>query len=248
MEKWHQYFQNLRPRIDLRKNFYPEQLEPRRPALLSSGSLLATCLISARLLHTIAQRGGTRIKPTWTRKMCTLFEDALLPEAVVHCDEEVTRILEWLEGRAETLPPDQLEPETCYDATAPELDIMFAAELESRLSVVHFALAEDFDLQLEYYDEQTDSWPRLRATPLEIHHINPENTPDADAPANNQSILLSLLTSEQQSCTIPLKSIRWLMPVTRQTPEPEKPAPPKTPRQNPGRLLNFPNVSHKTDD
>lgn len=235
MEKWRQHLRSLNPRIDLRETFYPEQLEPRHPALLSSGSLLATSLVALRLLNIIATRGGTRMKPTWTHRLCGLLEDALLPEAIVHCDDEVARILDWLEGRAETLPPDTDQLDQNLPSPTPELDIMFAAELESRISVAQFALTEHFDLQLEYYDEKSKSWPRLRVTPLDILR-----TP-ADAPDDQPAILLLVSNSDAQQLTIPFQSIRWLMPVTRNTTDPEPHPEPTVPKDpSPGRLLSFP--------
>ncbi len=241
MEKWRTLLRSLNPRIDLRESFYPEQLEPRHPALLTSGSLLATGLVAARLLNIIAMRGGTRMKPTWTHRMCALLEDALLPEARVHCDDEVARILEWLEGRAETQSTDPDDLDQNLPSATPELDIMFAAALESRISVAQFALGEHFDLQLEYYDEKSKSWPRIRVTPQDILHTPAEN------PDDQPSFWLLVNDSNDQPITISFQSIRWLMPVTRHTTDPEPtaksadPPAPKAPKApKPGRLLTFP--------
>ncbi|MBA2663419.1 MAG: hypothetical protein H0U74_14115 [Bradymonadaceae bacterium] len=229
MDRWQQHLRSLDPRADLRESFYPELVDDYRPALLNAGSLLTACLVGARLLDVVAMRGGTRIKPTIVKKLRAVIEAALSPEVVHHCDEESARILLWLDGRAETLQRDDDAPAITSDT--PELDMMFAADLESRISVARFALRESFDLELEYYDPISDSWPRLRATPIDIR------TPDGADPDDEDELELVIAVDHEKSLAIAIKTLRWLMPVNRRFEHNHEPTSRK------GRLLSFPKRS-----
>ncbi|MFU8804753.1 MAG: hypothetical protein ACNA8W_13140 [Bradymonadaceae bacterium] len=217
MEKWRSFLKTQGPRRDLQQSFFPEQNEDYRPALINTNATLNAVLVAARLLHVVATRGGTRVKPALIEKVIRTLENCLPAEAVHHTEDEVTRILAWLDGISDTVPITPVRSST------PELDMMYAADLESRISVAEFALREGFDLELEYYDGDCEIWPRLRAAPVEIL----EELADEEGPC------LVVLDESDQRHEIPIQALRWLMPVTKVVRE-------QPPESNKGRLLQFP--------
>lgn len=234
MEKWRQFLKGFQPRADLDEPFIPEQLHHHSPALLNNNSLLVATAVSVRLLHVVAMRGGTRVKPSKLEKLLSIIERSLPQEAVNYCNDEVERVLQWLEGRSAVYDSaDALH--AARHPEIPELEMMFSSELESRVSVAQLALRENFDLELEYYDEATDSWPRLRAKPLQILDQNIEALSDVSEP------ILVLELSDEQTREIPIKTMRWLMPVTRL---PKKTMPRVT---EVGRVIAFPGPKKDTE-
>lgn len=222
MDRLHQHLRGLNPRADLRENFYPDQVETYKPALLNAMPLLSATAVATRVLEVVARRGGTRIKPSALERLRQILEHVLPHEVIAHCDDEAQRVLRWLEGEAETIEAGS----AVEGSETPELDMMFAADLESRISVVEFALREEFDLELEYYDASEEVWPRLRATPLALR--TQEGT---DEPAETELVVDAALA---EPLVIPVRSLRWLMPVSRRA-RPEQPRPPSR-----GKVLEFP--------
>jgi hypothetical protein len=220
MERWRSWFRNHPPRPDLDQPHYSEHNDDYRPALLNTHGKLSAALVAARLLEVLAFRGGTRVKPSLLSQLIELLSISLPVESVQHADEEVTRILSWIEHPQtfEKIDPGQDASQT------PELDMMYAADIESRLSVARFALSEGFDLELEYYDDGRQSWPRLRGTPVEIL--------DAD----DERPLLAILDEGDRHWEIAVQSLRWLMPVTRRSRH-HRPSAPR------GEVVPFPTKS-----
>lgn len=177
-------------------SFYPDKVDVEKPVLLNTMGPMSAAFVGARLLRAMAARGGTRVRPSASEKLEGLIGRALPDEVLHHCEAEAERILEWLDLE---LPAEDLLQSA---SPSPELDIMVAADLESRLSVARFALEEDYDLELEYFDEESKSWPRLRAALLEISD---------ESAADFHTALL--LRDAQGEWEVPLKHVRWLMPV-----------------------------------
>jgi hypothetical protein len=209
MQRWRRFLKSWGPRPESTAPFYPDQVEPEHPVLLNRTPLLAAGFVAARLLHAIALRGGSPVRPATLERLENLLAHGLSEEALHHCQAEAEAILAWLESP----PPLEAPPETQGPAT--DLDLMVAADLQSRLSVARFALEEGYDLELEYYDEDRRIWPRIKAPLLEIE--------DPEA-ADFQTALL--LQDRNGAFSVPLKFVRWLMPVA---PEPDDPDAPTAP-------------------
>ncbi len=197
MESWRRFLKRWGPRHDARSEFYPEKFDPERPVLINGMGPMAAAFVGARVLRAVALRGGTRLKPSALEKFEQLVAKGLPEEVIHHCEAEAEQILEWLER-----PPPVEDPELKPTSATPELDIMVAADLQSRLSVAAFALEEGFDLELEYFDDDSGQWPRIRASLDGIE--------GGDA-ADFQTALE--LSDAQGDFVIPLKYVRWLMPV-----------------------------------
>ncbi|RAL21150.1 hypothetical protein DL240_13535 [Lujinxingia litoralis] len=218
METWRRFLNHLAPRQDARQPFYPERLEPVAPALLNTMDVLSAAYLGGRLLVAIALRGGTRQKPSSSERLVKRLRRALPEEVVHHLEAEAELILEWLH-EAETRP-DAPSPRH------PEIDLMLAADVESRLELVRLALREGADLELERYDQEDRRWLRHRATPLEL----------IDAQAGDLKSAVVLRDERGECVEVPIKAIRWLMPVSPR--QASSPAPP--PEPPPAEVLSFP--------
>lgn len=220
---WRQFLNGLRPREDLYETFPPEKRTDYEPALLNDGSILTAARVAARLMFIIAKRGGSRLSPEPFKKLVHILDGALPDTAPPHCDEEAARILDWLET-ADTVSPEERD----HERMPPELDLMLGSDIESRISVAEFAMEEEHDLELEYYDESTNTWPRIRAHPVAVHRTEGDDPEELDP----------MLEVEQgeETFELPIRTIRWLMPVTR---TPERRQGPSA-REQMGDVLNFP--------
>ena len=218
---WREFLTGRRPREDLYETFPPEKRTDYEPTLLNDGSVLAAARVAARLLFLIAKRGGSRVSPEPVKKLVGILDKALPETAPPHCDDEAARILDWLES-ADRIPPDERD----HDRMPPELDLMLGSDIENRITVAEFAIDEDHDLELEYYEDATNTWPRIRCRPLAIHR----------AEDREDDLLDPTLEVDEAGETLELRirTIRWLMPVTR-TP---KHGP--TAREQMGDVLDFP--------
>ncbi len=214
---WKDFLAGLAPRDDLSEPFAAESFDPDNPALLSNIPVLTAAAVGARLLEILALRGATRIKPSSAEKLRRIVWRALPQPAAHLCDDEAARVLRWL---SEARPASESTEESVTET--PEVDIMFDADIQSRISVANFALEDDYDLELEYLDTQAHIWPRIRCTPVEV-----------GAGEDGEPILV--VESDFGQIDIPIHQIRWLMPVSshkhRRARDTEKPA---------GKLLSFP--------
>lgn len=197
MDRWRTILRRFGPRSDAERDFYPDRLDAEQPVLINTMGPVAAAFVGARVLRAIAARGGTLVRLSMLEKLEQLASRGLSQEAIHHCEAEAERVLEWLD-RA---PPSG---ETDVEGTSktPELDVMMAADLESRLSVATFALDEGYDLELEYFDEDDERWPRIRAGLEAIE----------EAEAADFHTALRLRTAHGP-LTVHLKHVRWLMPV-----------------------------------
>ncbi len=226
---WKDFLPGRKPRTDISEPFTADSFEVEHPALLTDKSVLSAAAVAARVLEIMAFRGGTRIKPSSAEKLRRLVWRALPKSAASLCDDEASRVLRWLtEGEAYEIDPGA-------HTDTPEVDIMFEADIESRISVAQFALDEGYDLELEYLDAQENIWPRLRCTPVELFTLE-DNGPENGA-TEEPAIAVE---SDFGPLDIPIHHIRWLMPVSshqhRRPQETKKPA---------GKLLNFPTGDDK---
>ena len=192
MIHWSDLLRGIGQRADLQEAFAPDLTDTHQPALLNTMPTLNAAFVAARVLYVISKRGGTKVKSPHLERLTAILEKALPEEVQHHCDEEARRILDWLE-----FPPTPKK-----DDEIPELEVMHAGDIASRVATTDYALQEGYDLELEYYDPERKIWPRLRATPLRIEH--PEDEP-------------SFVVVEHASgkAEITFENIRWLMPVRR---------------------------------
>lgn len=199
MERWRTILRRWGPRDDIARQFYPEREEVEQPVLLNGMGPLAAGLVATRLLRAVVARRGSLIKPSAVEKLERLLARGLSDEVVHHCEAEAERILEWIERRPTT---DVDVPPGGKISGEPDFDVMVSADLESRLSVATFALEEGYDLELEYFDESTSSWPRTRAELMAI-----EEPQARDFQTSLQ------LRDQRGEFEVAVKYIRWLMPV-----------------------------------
>lgn len=197
---WNEFLTGLAPREDLPEPFGADELEVEQPALLNKASVVTAAAVAARVLEVVALRGGTRLKPSAIERMRRIIEKALPESAVNLCEDEAARVLRWL---TEAAPYEGEQPPQGGDEQAPGVDIVFEADIASRISVAEFALEEGYDLDMEYLDREQDIWPRVRCTPREV--IEPED--DDGAP-------ILRVESDFGELRIPVDHIRWLMPVS----------------------------------
>lgn len=195
MQRWRRYLKTFGPREE-QGLFYPDSLEPRGPVLIQDTPLLAACFTASRVLHGIALRRGTLVKPSTLESLERLFARGLSEEALHHCEAEAESILGWIESP----PPADLPLEERGPGN--DLELMVTADLESRLSVARFALEEDYDLELEYFDPHHRLWTRTTAALLDI---------EGAQAADFETALL--LEGPYSTFEVPLKYVRWLMPV-----------------------------------
>lgn len=217
MERWRRILKRWGPRRDGDSEFYPDGVENEGPVLLNEAGPMAAAFVGARVLRAVVARRGTVLRPAFIERLEKLLARGLSEEVVHHCEAEAELILEWI---AHAPPVD--EPEALVSSTSPELDMMMAADLESRLSVARFALDEGYDLELEYFDEDSRTWPRIRASLEGIEGVEA---------ADFQTTLE--LMSRDGEIDVALKHVRWLMPVpARPIPEP--------PERPGGEVVEFP--------
>ncbi|TXD41629.1 hypothetical protein FRC96_03955 [Lujinxingia vulgaris] len=225
MESWRRYLRHLAPRPDAQQPFYPERVEPVGPALLPTMDLLSAAYVGGRLIEALALRGGTRVRAGAAGALLKRLSRALPEEVVNHCEAEAERALSWLH-EAETLP----EPPSPQH---PELDLMLSSDVKSRLEVAQRALEEGQGLELERYDAEQHLWFRHRATPLEL----------IDAGAGDLQSALRLRDERGDTLEVPLKAIRWLMPVALSSKTKDAATKGATSSEAPpqgGELLSFP--------
>lgn len=244
---WQQFLDGWHPRGDLYDDFPPRHLDDLQPALLNETGLLNAVAVAARVLEIVAQRGGTRLDSGHFTSLLSRVRDVLPTSAKNHCDEEAKRILQWLETA------DRVDEENLADSgLPPELDVMMASDIESRVSVARFAIDEDYALELEYFDEERQVWPRVYCTPVAIHGLEEapsdnggeqgKSEPSDDGEADDEDRALEdvelVVDQAGQTRHISVQSIRWLMPVnqrqTRSSTIDEEDAP------EPADVLDFP--------
>ncbi|MFW6057581.1 MAG: hypothetical protein ACOC9W_01885 [Persicimonas sp.] len=221
---WKHLLPGLAPREDLSEPFAAQSFDVERPALLNKNSVLTAAAVAARVLEILAMRGGTRIKPSAAENIRRAVGAALPEPARNLCEDEAARVLRWI---SEARPYAGEEAAGTNSGEAPEVEIVFEADIESRISVARFALDEHYDLELEYLDAGNDIWPRIRCTPREVTTFEDDE--------GRQRPLLSV-ESDFGDLDIPIDHIRWMMPVSshehrRTNPKKHKPA---------GKLLSFP--------
>ncbi|MFW5968784.1 MAG: hypothetical protein ACOCV2_14765 [Persicimonas sp.] len=207
---WNEFLTGLAPREDLPEAFGAESLEVEQPALLNKMSLLTTASVAARLLEVVAFRGGTRLKPSNIERLRRVVEKALPESAVNLCEDEAARVLRWL---TEARPYKGEQPPQAGGQEDPEVDIVFEADIASRVSVAEFAIEEGYDLELEYLDAEQDIWPRVRCTPISIGPADDEPADD-DESSDEPEVPVLQVESDYGELTIPLDHVRWLMPVS----------------------------------
>lgn len=198
---WRDFLTGRRPREDLYDTFPPENRSDHQPALLNAAEVVAAARVAARLLHVIAKRGGTRVDSEALEQLIGSLDEVLPDGSSPLCDDEAARILDWLET-AEQMPPDERD----HEALPPELDLMLESDIESRVSVAEFAIEEDYDLDLEYFDEESSTWPRFRCRPVELL--------ESDDDELDPTLRVERRGDERD---LPVRNIRWLMPVQRQS-------------------------------
>jgi hypothetical protein len=236
---WKDFLAGRKPRADLAEPFAADSFDVEHPALLNSQPALNAAAVAARLLEIVAHRGGTRVKPSAVEKLRRVLWRALPGPATHLCDDEASRILRWL-THPEAYEADASQADASERSETPEVDIMFEADLDSRISVARLALDEGYDLELEYLDPQENIWPRIRCTPIEL--LNLEADVDQASPeAESEPVLL--VDSDFGDLQIPLHHVRWLMPVSshrhRRAEGKQKPA---------GKLLSFPTGDQGHDE
>ncbi len=209
---WQQFLEGWHPRGDLYDDFPPRHLDDLQPALLNETGLVNAVAVAARVLEIVAQRGGTRLDSGHFTSLLSRVRDVLPKSAKNHCDEEAKRILQWLETA------DRIDEDDLADSgLPPELDVMMASDIKSRVSVAQFAIDEDYALELEYFDEERQVWPRIYCKPVAIHGLEEEASEDESDDHALEDVEL-VVDQAGQTRHIPVQSIRWLMPVNqRQT-------------------------------
>lgn len=231
---WRQFLTGLRPREDLFETFPPENRTDYQPALLNTVDVLVAARVASRLLTIIAKRGGTRVSTSGAEQLVELLDEALPESAAPQCDDEAARVLDWLETTSR-VPPEERD----HDKLPPELDLMLGSELETRISVARLAIEEDHHLELEYFDEETNTWPRFRCEPIEIE----ESGGEGDREEVDALDPLLVVDRNGERLELPIRAIRWLMPVRHE------PAPDDAPsvREQLADVLDFPS-DHDGDE
>lgn len=200
MDRWRKILDRWRPRSDADREFYPEFEEIDQPVLLNAMGPMTAALVGARLLRAVVARRGSILKPSAVEKLERLVARGLPDEVVHHCENEAEQILEWIDRGPVADGEHPLKP-----TGLPDFDTMVSADIDSRLSVAQFALDEGYDLELEYFDEDSGIWPRIEAQILAIE----------GAEAKDFQTALRLRTTDGVF-EIPVKFVRWLMPIAAQ--------------------------------
>lgn len=191
---WSQFFRGIGKRTDLDESWYPGLVNTHEPALLNQMPALAAAAVGARLLKVLADRGGTRVKPSSVTSLLEVLEHALPEDVRNHVDDEVTRIINWLR-----FPPTPIDSED----KDPQMRLMHEGDVETRIATAEYALENDFDLELEYWSPDRKIWPHRRARPIRVER---EETVD-DA--------YLVIEHEHGNSEIAFIDVRWLMPVER---------------------------------
>ena len=178
------------PREDIDETFPARLVEPLGPALLGTMRHIAPLLVSAELLDRVVRRGGTRIRPSELHEAMEILRRAVSEDVQAHCRDEAQRIAEWIEHPAAPAPTP---------GPGDDLSLMHEADIRSRISVAHWAMANELDLELEWYHEETKTWPRGRGTPLRLETVE-----------GDECLVIRTPIGE---VTIPVVNLRWLMPV-----------------------------------
>jgi hypothetical protein len=253
---WRHFLTGRSAREDIFDSFPPEKMGDYQPAMLTSAEMVIAARVGARLMQILGRRGGSRVDASTLENMMEVLGESMPEGAEPLCDDEVARILNWLET-AEPLPPEEREQETL----PPALDLMLAADIESRVSVAQFAIAEEVDLELEYFDADRNTWPRIRCTPTDIRDAVDEDMAVRDEPdeveegADRSDLIegvaepVLVVDRMDDRFGIPLKNIRWLMPVR---PHAESGDAKQSDREDEssegGRLLDFPSGRARDGD
>jgi hypothetical protein len=223
---WRDFLTGKRARDDLFETFPPENRSDRSPALISDGESVLAARVAAKLLEVVAKRAGTRVDSSAIDTLLDVLDESLPEEARHHCDDEAGRILDWLEHG------DEVAPDETETGLPPELDVMLEADLDNRLSVAAYAIESEYDVELEYFDEASNTWPLVAGTPLEI-----TGDDDGDAPPSLR------LERGDEEMEIPIRNIRWLMPIRHETSPDTDPM-----EEELGRVLDFPEDRAAPDD
>jgi hypothetical protein len=216
MSDWSDLMRGLAPREDLDADFPAENFDQEQPVWLSREDVLNGALIAARVMEVIASRGGARVGSAVFRTLRKTVANGVDESARNLCDDEARRVLRWLE---EAEPASDTEG----DDGPPEVDVMYASDLKSRASVAKFAIDEGYDLEMEYFDDARETWPRIRCTPLAVRH--------EDSDEEELSLRFEGRHGDRE---VPLRQVRWLMPVTRRE------LPDGVRRKEPGEVIRFP--------
>ncbi len=200
-----QPFRGRAARPDLNDAFPADLIETRGPALLGESRATTAALVGAQLLRLVARAGGTRVKPSAADRAIDLLARVVSEDAQRWCEDEARRIAHWCVDE-----PDA-EPEVDGDR-----GVMASADRDARVAVIAWAIQAGLDVELEWYDETEDRWPRLRATPLRTESADGED--------------VVVVKTALADIVIPIANLRWLMPVERRVV-----AAPKV-----GRVLAFP--------
>lgn len=185
-------YEGKMPRVDLDEAFPADLVDTLGPALLGDSRPTTAALVAAYLLRLAARAGGTRVRPSAIDAAIDHLERAVAADARRWCEDEAKRIARW------TVEPPSAEPP---EGLAGDRAVMAEADLPSRRALVEWAIAEGLDVELEWFDEAEDRWPRLRATPRGLEQTEDE-------------LLLRLRTTLAE-IAVPLRDVRWLMPVYR---------------------------------
>lgn len=197
------------PRRDIEEAFPPRLVDTLGPGVLTTPAQVNAALVAAELLALVARRGGSRIRPAEVDEALANLDRAVTGDVRAHCRDEARRIAAWIED-----PPRGEAP---VEGPLDDLGLMHAADIRSRVSVAKWAMAAGLELELEWYEPETDIWPRERGTPTDIFD------PDEDTAV----LAIETATGEYE---IPVVNIRWLMPVERR----DRPTPHRA------RVLTFP--------
>lgn len=204
-------FTSWGPRADLDDGFPAAMLELLGPVLLGEPGAATAALVGAYVLRSAAMSSGTRVKIAALDGAIERLESAVSVEVRNLCRDEARRVVGWCVERP---PPDQ-EPVDRDRA------VVIEGDHGSKASIARWAIAQELDVELEYYDETDDRWPRLRATPLRVVDRDDE-------------VLLEVRTP-LAVVAIPVANLRWLMPVERHERAPVPMA----------KVLSFPRVSEE---
>jgi len=191
---WTKFFKGIGKRRDLSESFYPDMVDTHEPALLNQMPALTAAAVGARLMKVLADKGATRVKPSAVKSLLEVLEHALPEDVRHHADDEVVRIINWLQ-----FPPEPVDPED----QDPQKRIMHEGDVETRIATAEYALQNDFDLELEYWSPDRKIWPHRRARPIRVERG--ETVDDA----------YLVIEHPFGRSEIAFVDVRWLMPVER---------------------------------
>lgn len=201
MTEFRNFFYGAAARADVNDVFPPALTEPDGPVLISGPSALSAFAVAARLLDVLARRGATRVKTSDLEPLLEMARRGLSDGSFSQCDDEVLRILSWLENP----PHDEAAP------VMPELAVMHEADVADRIAALEYARSQGLDVELQYYDLHRKTWPRTFGTVVRVQTID-------DVP---------VLFLDQDGIVIEIEceQIRWVMPVSaRHRPHKNRPA------------------------